>query len=284
MKTIIVKGQAIADRIHAETAKRIVELKKRGVTPKLAVVLVGDDQASRMYTQMKQKKAESLGIVCELHTLHSSVSKKDLIAALHEIQSDPQLCGLLVQIPLPEPLYTTDVLNAIAPRYDIDCLSYENLGRLMRKEATINPPTAGAVLDILAEHQIDLVGKNVVVIGAGLLVGRPLAILLMNARASVTTVNSKTKDIKKKCQAADIIVMAVGKPNILRGNMIKKGAIVIDTGVSFPNGKLSGDINFAEISKKASIVTPTPGGVGPITIARLLANVVTAAEDKTRFS
>lgn len=278
MKPLIIEGKLIADRLLANTRKRVKILQKKGKIPKMVAVLVGDDLASATYVRMKQKTAEEIGIVCDVVRLPKKVHKTDLLQTLHDIQKDPLLYGLIVQLPLPEHLYMPDVLNAIYPRYDIDCLTHKRLGALVMNHATITPPTAQAVMDILGHLSVNLVGKNVTIIGVGALVGKPLAIMMMNARASVTTCNSKTKDIKKKSLAADVVVTAVGKANILRGDMVRRGTIVIDTGVSFPYGKLSGDIDFASVAKKASAVTPTPGGVGPITIARLLDNVVKCAE------
>ena len=202
----------------------------------------------------------------------------ELVQEVDRIQREEKLSGLIVQLPLPEPLYTSEVLNAIPSHIDVDCLTNTNLGRLIMNTATIVPPTPGAVMSILHHLNVDLVGKNVTVVGVGALVGKPLSIMFMNARASVTTCNSATKDMKKKCLTADIIVTGVGKKDLLRGSMVKKGAIVIDTGIAYDEGKMHGDVSMKEVEKKARFVTPTPGGVGPLTVAHLLYNTVLCAE------
>ncbi len=277
----LIDGQAIARKIETEIKKLVDALLKRGITPALAVVLVGEDKASQSYVRLKQKKAQEVGLNFAVHALPASTTNAELKEKLLKIQADRALHGLIVQLPLPAHIDTADILNAIRPEIDIDCLTYVNLGKLVLNKATILPPTAGAIISILDELQVPLAGKNATIIGVGALVGKPLAIMLMNARASVTTCNSATRDTKEKCLAADIIVTGVGKPNILRGDMVSPGAIVIDTGVSFSNGKIFGDVNVEEVITKAAYLTPTPGGVGPITVARLLLNVVLCAEEIT---
>lgn len=273
----LIDGKSIAQKVLDKTVQRVTELKNRGVSPKLAVVLVGEDLPSQTYVKRKRLAAEKAGIAFHLEQLPETTDKALIIRAIHELQEDKNLSGLIVQIPLPEPLYTAEVLNAIDPRVDVDCLTNENLGKLMMNAAPWEPPTPAAVMEILHSMQIDPTGKNVTIVGVGALVGKPLAVMLMNRRASVTTVNSITRDMKEKCLQADIIVCGVGKANIIRGDMVKPNAIVIDTGVSFLDGVMHGDVAVDEIVDHA-FVTPTPGGVGPITVAKLLANTVTAAE------
>ncbi|MFA4831157.1 MAG: bifunctional 5,10-methylenetetrahydrofolate dehydrogenase/5,10-methenyltetrahydrofolate cyclohydrolase [Patescibacteria group bacterium] len=282
MPAKLIDGKSIAQALNEKTAAKTALLKKNKITPKLAVILVGEDKPSQTYVKNKSKAAKIAGINFELIELPGNISKTEIIEKIFALQSDPGLSGLIVQLPLPEPLYTDDVLNAIDPQVDVDCLTNANLGRLVMKTNYMVPPTPGAVMSVLRHIGIkdELAGKNVAIIGAGALVGKPLAIMMMNERASVTTVNSATKDIKKKCLNADIIVTGVGKKDILRGDMVKKGAIVIDTGVCFVDGKMYGDVNVEEVIKKASYVTPTPGGIGPITVARLLWNTVICANKK----
>lgn len=275
-----IDGIAIAEKIHFQTAKKVKTLKKRGITPKLAVILVGDDKPSATYVKRKGEAAAKIGIEFALHQLNSAISKNEIIKKILEIQEDALLSGLIVQLPLPEPLYTEEVLNAIDPAVDVDCLTNENIGRLIMNNADFLPPTPGAVMSILDHLKILLAGKNVTIVGVGALVGKPLAIMMMNARASVTTVNSATRDFKQKCLAADIIISGVGKKNLIRGDMVRRGAIVIDTGVDFVNGKMCGDVNVEEVMSIADAVTPTPGGVGPVTVARLLWNTAVLAEQK----
>ncbi|MBU0596814.1 bifunctional 5,10-methylenetetrahydrofolate dehydrogenase/5,10-methenyltetrahydrofolate cyclohydrolase [Patescibacteria group bacterium] len=270
----LIDGKSIAEHLHERTASKVLELKANGITPKLAIILVGNDKPSQTYVRMKQKAAERVGILFELHNLPANVSQQNIIDEIEKIQSDTTLSGLIVQLPLPEPLYTTEVLNAIRPENDVDCLTDTNLGKLVMKTNKIVPPTPGAVMSILDYLKVNAGGKNITIVGTGALVGKPLAIMLMNQGATVTTCNSKTKDLKEKCLGADIIVTGVGKKNVLRGNMVKEDAIVIDAGVDYSTGKMLGDVNLEEVIKKASYVTPTPGGVGPITVARLLWNTV----------
>ncbi len=270
----LIDGQKIAKDIRHQVALDVEEMKKKGITPKLAVVLVGADKPSQTYVRKKGQAAEKVGMDFDLHEFSADISSEELIKKLIKIQADEKLTGLIVQLPLPNPLYTTDVLNAIRPELDVDCLTDVNLGKLVMKTNHMVPPTPGAVMSIIHELKFDLIGKNVNIVGAGALVGKPLSIMMMNERATVTTCNSKTKDLADICLNSDVIVTGVGKKDIVRGDMVKKGAIVIDTGVCFEDGKMYGDVNVEEIKEKASFVTPTPGGVGPITVARLLKNTV----------
>jgi methylenetetrahydrofolate dehydrogenase (NADP+)/methenyltetrahydrofolate cyclohydrolase len=278
----LIDGKKIAEKILAETAKKVLALKKKNITPKLGVILIGNDKASLMYDTMKGKAAQKIGIDFDLHRFSTTITLAALVDKIRKIQEDTNLSGLIIQLPVPERLYKPELLNAVNPKIDVDCLTDVNLGKLVMNTQTIQPPTAGAVLKILEELNVDLVGKNVCIVGMGILVGKPLANLLINARASITTCNSKTKNLKQKCLAADIIVSGVGKKNLIRGNMVKKGAIVIDSGISFVNGKLSGDVNVNGVLKNAKFVTPTPGGVGPITVALLLYNTIVCAERNSK--
>jgi methylenetetrahydrofolate dehydrogenase (NADP+)/methenyltetrahydrofolate cyclohydrolase len=279
----LIDGKKIAEKILAETAKKVLTLKKKNITPKLGVVLIGNDPSSETYVRRKQAAAEKIGVKFELHRFSNSIKNSKIIEEIKKIQAKNNLSGLIIQLPVPEKLYTPELFNVVNHTIDVDCLTDVNLGKLVMNTQTIQPPTAGAVLKILEELNLDLVGKNVCIVGMGILVGKPLANLLINARASVTTCNSKTKNLKQKCLAADIIVSGVGKKNLIRGNMVKKGAIVIDSGISFENGKLSGDVNVNEVLKNAKFVTPTPGGVGPITVALLLYNTVLCAEKNQKL-
>jgi methylenetetrahydrofolate dehydrogenase (NADP+)/methenyltetrahydrofolate cyclohydrolase len=276
----IIDGKAIAAKIEIETAQQVAVLKSKGIIPKLAVVLVGEDKPSRIYIKRKKEAAERVGINFELHELPENITKEELIVSVNKIQTDPLLTGLIIQLPLPERLYVPEVLNAINTNIDVDCLTDCNIGKLVMKTNLIEPPTPWAVVKTLKEIDFDLTGKNAVIIGAGALVGKPLAIMLVNELASVTTCNSRTKDIKNKCLEADVVVCAVGKKNLLTADMIKRGAVVIDTGIVYTDGKMHGDVDFELVSKKASFITPTPGGIGPITVAKLLLNTVICAEKK----
>jgi methylenetetrahydrofolate dehydrogenase (NADP+) / methenyltetrahydrofolate cyclohydrolase len=274
----LIRGKDIAARIHEKTATRVRELRSKGVPVSLAVFLVGDDKPSHTYVGKKGKAAASVGIDFLLFERPANITQEQLLNDIRQAQDDQTLTGLIVQLPLPTQLNTNAILNAIDPRNDVDCLTDVNMGKVVMKTNTLVPPTPGAVLSIVNDLNVDLVGKNVTIIGVGPLVGKPLAIMMMNERASVTTINSKTTDVKKKCLAADIIVTGVGKKGLLTAEMVRPGAIVIDTGVDFENGKMFGDVDVPSVQEVAAYVTPTPGGVGPITVARLLWNTVLCAQ------
>ena len=210
--------------------------------------------------------------------LPASITSSDLQRRLRDIQRDRTLSGLIIQLPLPEHLTAPDVLNSIQPNLDVDGLTDVSMGRLMMGTADILPPTPSAVMTILEHLSVDLTGKSITIVGTGALVGKPLSVLMMNANATVTTCNAATRNLDTECRSADILISAVGQPGLIRGTMIKKNAIVVDTGIAFVNGKMTGDVNVEEAMTVAHAVTPTPGGVGPITVARLLWNVVQFAK------
>jgi len=275
----LLDGYKIADAILKKAKNKTVLLKKKKISPHLGVVFVGDDNRSAVYIHKKEEAAKNIGIQFSLFQFDKKIKEETLIAEIKKIQKKNKLTGLIVQLPLPEQLYTPHILNAIDPKIDVDCMTHENLGKLMMKWGDLMPPTPGAAMAIIESLGIDPAGKKMVVIGAGALVGKPLSILLMNARATVTVCNSATPNLKKICREADIIITGVGKKDLIRGNMVQKGAVVIDAGICFEEGKIYGDVNVKEIEKKAW-VTPTPGGVGPITVANLLLNTVLSAEKK----
>ncbi|KKQ41329.1 MAG: Bifunctional protein FolD [Candidatus Magasanikbacteria bacterium GW2011_GWA2_37_8] len=276
----LIDGKLIAKTIESQLKRTI---KKTGLKPKLAVVLVGDDKPSKVYVRRKAEAAARVGIDFALHLLPAKISKKQLIKKIIQIQKDKKLSGLIIQLPLPEPLYTTEVLNAVKPELDVDCLTDTNIGKLIMKTFSLLPPTPGAVLAILKWLKIKPAGKIIAILGTGALVGKPLSVILANDGATVIACNSRTRNIKEKCLKADIIVTAVGKKrNLLTADMVKRGAIVIDTGIVFENNKMYGDVDFANVQKKASYITPVPGGVGPITVSLLLQNTLTAAKLKSK--
>lgn len=274
----LIDGIAIAEKIKKQTTLAVKKLKKKGITPKLGVILVGNHRPSETYVMKKQQAAQAAGIEFTLKRFPASINAKKLVEEVKKIQTQEKLSGLIIQLPLPEKLYTPDVLNAVNPDIDVDCLTDSNIGKLVMRTNKIFPPTPYAVTTILKELKIDIAAKNITIVGMGALVGKPLAIILANEGATVTTCNSRTKNLKGKCLNADIVVMGVGKKDLLRGDMVKKGAIVIDTGICFENGKMYGDVNRESVLKKTSFLTPTPGGVGPITVALLLANTVACAK------
>ena len=276
----IINGKEIAAKIEKQITKRVALLKRKNVVPKLAVVSVGNDRPSHIYIRRKKEAAERTGINFALYEFDAKINESDLVEKIKKIQKDKKISGLIIQLPLPEKLYTSGVLNSINPDTDVDCLTDANIGKLVMQTNKIEPPTPWCVIHVLNEIYKNLAGKNITIIGMGALVGKPLAIMLANEQASITTCNIYTKDIKEKCRKADIVIAGVGKKDILTKDMIKKGAVVIDTGIVFVDGKVRGDTDFKEVAKKASYITPTPGGIGPITVAKLLLNTVICAEQK----
>lgn len=277
---MLINGKKIAQNLDKKTAGLVRKLKKLGLSPKIAVILVGDSKPSQIYVAQKEKLAKKLGFDFELIKLGSKTTTVELKNKIYSLQKQKNLCGLIVQLPLPQKINTFEVLNGLNYDIDIDCLGAYSLGRLYQDKRELEPPTAGAVMEILRSLKVKFPGKEVVVIGAGILVGKPLATILMQERATVTVCNSATRDLKKKCLNADIIVTGAGVINLVKANMVKKGAIVIDAGFSFKNGKSYGDADVATLDKKGVWVTPTPGGVGPITVSKLILNAALCGEMK----
>jgi methylenetetrahydrofolate dehydrogenase (NADP+)/methenyltetrahydrofolate cyclohydrolase len=278
--SIIIDGHAIAGKIKQETKTQVAELASSGITPMLGVVLVGHNKASETYVGKKRQAAAEVGIDFQLFQFEENITEEALIENIQEIQKTNNLSGLIIQLPLPEQLYTPKVLNCIDPNIDVDCLTSVNLGKLFIHAEYVTPPTPAAVMSVIHELGIDLPGKNVTVVGVGALVGKPLSIMLMNELASVTTINSETQNPREKCLAADIIVTGVGKRNLITKDMVHENSIVIDTGFVFEDGKSSGDVDFDAIAPLVHAITPTPGGIGPITVAKLLHNTVLCAKNK----
>lgn len=276
---IIVDGHLIAQSIYQRLQRRIPRLKRRGIVPKLGVVLVGNHKPSLTYIRKKGEAASVVGVDFELTHLPATISTPQLLAELAQLQQPRRgLTGLIVQLPLPPRIHTGKILEAVAPGLDVDCLTQTNLGKLITGSYWIEPPTPGAIVSILQYHHVPLVGANVVIIGAGALVGRPLANMLIHEQATVTILNSSTRRPQDLTKLADIIISGVGRHGILTGRMIKRGAVVIDAGVSFQGKKMYGDIDFPSVARRARLVTPTPGGVGPLTVAKLIENTVKCAD------
>ncbi len=274
----LILGQPIADRIHTDTKQRAALLLARGITPTLAVILVGNHRPSEMYVQKKAEAGKKVGVEVVIHRFPEEITTSELTQAIQKIQTETNPSGVIVQLPLPEAIDTSAILNAIQPALDVDCLTNENIGRLMMGTATIFPPTPMAACSILDELTIPLTGKNVTIAGMGALVGKPLTAILINRGASITTIDENTVNSAEKCTTADILITGVGKKDLIHGDMIPKNGIVIDMGIVFVDGKVYGDVNVTDALARGAMVTPTPGGTGPITVARLLQNVVLTAE------
>ncbi len=279
----IIDGKEASARLKDGIAKAVADLKQRhGITPGLATVLVGDDPASHVYVASKQKTAVELGMASFQHDLKAETSQDELLALIKTLNADPSVHGILVQMPLPKHLDQVKVITAIDPAKDVDGLHPESVGRLVAGADTLASCTPLGCIMLLKDVLGDLAGKNAVVIGRSILVGKPVALMLLNENCTVTVAHSRTKDLAAACRTADIIVAAVGKLEMVRGDWIKPGATVIDVGINpipSTDGKrrLRGDVNFAEASQVAAAITPVPGGVGPMTIACLMVNTLKAA-------
>ena len=277
----ILDGKAVSLKVKESVKVRADELKKSGVEPTLAVVLVGEDKASQTYVRAKEKACNEYGIKSVAHRLSENTTQNELLALINVLNLDDSIHGILVQLPLPKHIDTNVVLAAIDPRKDVDGFHAVNVGKLVSGLDGFVPCTPLGVMEILKEYDIEVAGLNAVVIGRSNIVGKPMANLLLNASATVTVTHSKTKNLKEICKNADLIVAAIGKPFFLKADMVKEGAVVVDVGINrLDDGRLVGDVDFEEVAPKCSYITPVPGGVGPMTIAMLLNNTILAAQAK----
>ena len=272
--TNIINGKEISTAIRQEIRAEVEALPKR---PGLAVVLVGNDPASQVYVRNKARACEEVGFYSEKYTLPEDTTREQLLSLVDQLNESPTIHGILVQLPLPRHLDAEEVILRIDPRKDVDAFHPVNVGKIMIGNFDFLPCTPAGVMELLARSGIDPAGKECVVIGRSNIVGKPQAMLLLHKNATVTICHSRTKDLAEVCRRADILVSAVGRANFVTADMVKEGAVVIDVGMNRDeNGKLVGDVAFAEVSEKTSYITPVPGGVGPMTITMLLKNTVTA--------
>ena len=286
MKAKLIDGKAIAAQIRDEVQEEVEQIKTKEKTPELAVILVGDDPASHVYVRQKGKACEKAGIYSITKLLPATVSQQELLDYVNQYNNDPKFNGLLVQLPLPDHIDSQKIIDSVAVEKDVDCFHPYNVGRLTIGKPVFKPATPAGIVELLKRSDISTTGKHVVVIGRSNIVGKPLANLLVqknpDANAVVTVVHSAAGDISYFTRQADILVAAIGKPEFVRGNMIKKDAVVVDVGVNRVDAdnekgyRLAGDVVFEEASEIASYITPVPGGVGPMTIAMLLKNTLTA--------
>lgn len=274
----IIDGKAIAAGIRRQLAEEVEQLKKDGLTPGLAVVLVGDDPASEVYVRMKHKACVETGIHSVVQNMPMDTSQDELLEVVQELNEDESVHGILVQLPVPKHINGKAVQEAIAPQKDVDGFHPVNVGKLWSGQPSLVPCTPLGIIRLLDEAGVEIEGKKAVVIGRSDIVGKPVAALLLQRNATVTVCHSRTVDLRQECRSADILVVAVGKPSFVPGDWVKPGSVVIDVGVNRVDGKLVGDVNFDEASEVADMITPVPGGVGPMTIAMLLANTVQAAK------
>ena len=279
MTATIIDGKETAKEKRGQLAKEVEELKKQGVTPGLAVILIGDDPASLSYVRGKKKAAEAMGIRFQLDHFDASFSEQELLEVIDQYNQNNDFHGILVQLPLPDHISEQAVIERISPEKDVDGFHPLNVGKMLLGEDTFLPCTPAGIVELLKKTEIDLSGKEVVVVGRSNIVGKPVGQLLLNENATVTYCHSRTADITAHTKKADILIVAVGKANFIKADQIKEGAVVIDVGVNrLDNGKLAGDVDFEEAKEKASYITPVPGGVGPMTITMLAHNTVKSAK------
>lgn len=274
----IIDGKAVSLAVKNDIREKTAELKKIGVTPALAVIIVGGDPASRVYVNNKKKACEFVGFNSIEYALPECVSQSELLGLIEKLNADPEVDGILCQLPLPRHIDESAVMNAIDSAKDVDAFTPENVGRIMSGEYSMLPCTPAGIMELIKSTGESVSGKHAVVIGRSNIVGKPVAMLLLHADATVTVCHSKTQNLKDICREADILVAAVGKAKFVTADMVKDGATVIDVGINRDeSGKLCGDVDFDGVSEKAAFITPVPGGCGPMTIAMLMKNTYNAA-------
>ncbi len=278
---IILSGKELAAAIKQDASRRILELKSKfGITPSLALIFVGSNEDSRKYVELKAKQCRDAGASADIHQLSERISPQELSKKIEDFNKDPKVHGILVQLPIPESL--NDVLDTISVEKDVDGLTSSSLGRIMQGREGYAPAGAEAIMDFLSSNKIDVMNKHTVIIGTSNILGKPLASFLMNKGAFVTLLPSSSKSIEEYTKTADIVVIDAGKPRSLTGDMISQGSVVIDVGNNYVEGRLVGDVDFDSMKNVAGTITPVPGGVGPMLIAVLIRNLVTAAERQVK--
>lgn len=279
----LIDGKTISAKVKEEVKNEAAQLTEKGVVPCLAVILVGDDKASQTYVNSKEKACKACGIRSLKYTLEANTGESALIDLIQSLNENDEVDGILVQLPLPKHIDENKILEKISCEKDVDGFHAVNVGRLVSGLDGFVPCTPCGIMRLFKEYGIKVSGKNAVVIGRSNIVGKPMANLLLNANATVTVTHSKTQNLAKITKDADIIVVAIGKPNFLKADMVKNGAVVIDVGINrLENNKLVGDVDFENVANKCSFITPVPGGVGPMTIAMLLKNTIKSAKNRLK--
>ena len=279
----LIDGKAISAKVKEEVKNEAAQLTEKGVIPCLAVILVGDDKASQTYVNSKEKACKACGIRSLKYTLEANTGESALIDLIQSLNENDEVDGILVQLPLPKHIDENKILEKISCEKDVDGFHAVNVGRLVSGLDGFVPCTPCGIMRLFKEYGIEVSGKNAVVIGRSNIVGKPMANLLLNANATVTVTHSKTQNLAKITKDADIIVVAIGKPNFLKADMVKNGTVVIDVGINrLENNKLVGDVDFENVANKCSFITPVPGGVGPMTIAMLLKNTIKSAKNRLK--
>ncbi|MBQ7109385.1 MAG: bifunctional methylenetetrahydrofolate dehydrogenase/methenyltetrahydrofolate cyclohydrolase FolD [Clostridia bacterium] len=275
----ILSGKTVSARVKEELKKEVEALTKAGTQPGLAVVIVGDDSASKVYVANKEKACAELSMYSEKYALPQETTEEELLSLINKLNNDDKIHGVLVQLPLPKHLDDKTIINNILPQKDVDAFHPTNVGRIMIGDFDFVPCTPAGIMELIHESGVEVEGKECVVIGRSNIVGKPMSMLLLHENGTVTTCHSRTKDLKAATRRADILVAAVGIPKFVTGDMVKEGAVVIDVGMDRDeNGKLCGDVDFDSVEPVAGAITPVPGGVGPMTIAMLMKNTLTAAK------
>lgn len=275
--TKIIDGKVISASVKERVKKGVAELNEKGITVGLAVIIVGQDPASKVYVANKKKACEALGIISEEYALPENTTEQELLSLIEELNNKKSINGILCQLPLPKHLDEKLIINSILPEKDVDAFHPHNVGRIMIGDYDFVPCTPAGIMEMLAFENIAVEGKTCVVIGRSNIVGKPMGMLLLHKNGTVTICHSRTKNLKEICKTADILVAAVGKAGFVTPDMVKDGAVVIDVGMNRENGKLCGDVDYDAVFDKCSAITPVPGGVGPMTIAMLMQNTLTAA-------
>ena len=280
----IIDGKLVSARLREEIKAEAQALAAAGRAPGLAVILVGEDPASQVYVKNKEKGCDEVGFYSEKYLLAEDTEEIELLALIEKLNKDPKIDGILVQSPVPKHIDYKKVVDTIDPSKDVDAFSPVNVGKIMLGEYDLAPCTPAGVMELIRSTGTEISGKNCVVIGRSNIVGKPMSMLLLHKNGTVTICHSKTKNLKEVCKNADILVAAVGRPNFVTADMVKENAVVIDVGINRVDGKLVGDVNFNEVCEKASYITPVPGGVGPMTIAMLMQNTLTAAKKQNKVN
>ena len=281
--TKIIDGKVISASVKERVKAEVSALKEKGITVGLAVIIVGEDPASKVYVANKKKACENLGIISEEYALPETTTNEELLALIEELNNKHSINGILCQLPLPRHLDEKLIINSIDPEKDVDAFHPFNVGKIMIGDFYFLPCTPAGVMEMLKYENIEVEGKNCVVIGRSNIVGKPMNMLLLHQNGTVTVCHSKTKNLESICRNADILVAAVGRPKFVTEDMVKEGAVVIDVGINRVDGKLCGDVDFENVKNKASAITPVPGGVGPMTIAMLMQNTLTAAKKQNNL-
>ena len=274
---VIIDGKELAKKIRANLKIECEELKKKNINSKLAVIMVGEDPASKVYVRNKSRACEDVGIKYEEYLLDVNTTQKELVELIEKLNNDKTINGILLQSPIPSNLDVNEAFRTISPQKDVDGFNPINVGKLVLNQDTFVSCTPYGIMKMFEEYDIDLTGKNVVILGRSNIVGKPLIHCCLNKNATVTSCHSKTQNIAQKAKEADVLISAIGKANFVTADMVKDGAVVIDVGINrLDNGKITGDVDFESVKEKASYITPVPGGVGPMTIAMLMNNVIKA--------